>query len=152
MFIDFDNGLKLFKEIFLQYGPGQILFYKLANYFIEINFVSISQLSNVIYSLNLLLLFLIFKKITNLQISFLLIFFIFLIHPYSILPWPDYLSGISLSLFYLFFLNKILIQILFYAACFFIYGNFFRSTYILNITFSILLYYILFKFNKKKIF
>lgn len=150
MFIDFDNGLKLFKEIFLQYGPGQIVFLKLANYFIEINIVSISQLTSFIYSLNLFILFLIFKKITSLQISFLLTLFIFLIHPYSILPWPDYLSGISLSLFYLFFLRENSNYNFILCALFLFLAIFFRSTYILNILFSILVYYLLFQFNDKK--
>ena len=69
MFIDFDNDFKLFKDIFLQYGPGQIIFLKFANYFIDINVVSISQITNIVYSVNLLLLFLIFKKVSNIEIS-----------------------------------------------------------------------------------
>ena len=100
MFIDFDNDFKLFKDIFLQYGPGQIIFLKFANYFIDINVVSVSQIINIIYAINFLLLFLIFKKVSNIETSLILIILIFLIHPYSVLPWPDYFSGISLSLFF----------------------------------------------------
>lgn len=150
MFIDFNNGFTLFKEIFLQYGPGQVLFFKLIDYFININLFSISFITSIIYSINLLLLFIIFRKIVSLEISFLLIVLLFLIHPYNLHPWPDYLSGICLSLFFLFLLKEDSKVNFIACACFLFLAIFFRSTYILNIIFSIIVYNLLFVFYQKE--
>ena len=149
-FIDFNNGFTLFKEIFLQYGPGQVLFFKLIDNFVNINLFSISFITSIIYSANLLVLFIIFRKIVSLEISFLLIILIFLIHPYNIHPWPDYLSGICLSLFFLFLLKKNSKYDLIACACFLFLAIFFRSTYMLNIIFSIIVYNLLFIFYQKE--
>ncbi len=149
-FIDFNNGFTLFKEIFLQYGPGQVLFFKLIDNFVNINLFSISFITSIIYSANLLLLFIIFRKIVSLEISFLLIILIFLIHPYNIHPWPDYLSGICLSLFFLFLLKKDSKYNFVICACFLFLAIFFRSTYLLNIIFSIIVYNLLFVFYQKE--
>ncbi len=148
--IDFDNGYKLFKDIFLQYGPGQIIFFKSISYFIDLNIVTLSQITTLVYSLNILLLFFLFKKTSNIESAFSLVIIIFLIHPFSILPWPDYLSGISLTLFFLFFLNNNSKYNLILSAFFLFLAIFFRSTYILNITFSILIYFFLFRYHKEK--
>ena len=60
--IDYDKGLKLFEDIILQYGPGQIFFFNFLGNFININLVSISAITSIIYALNLYILFIIFKK------------------------------------------------------------------------------------------
>jgi hypothetical protein len=151
-YVDYQNGLEYFKDIFLQYGPGQVILFHLIDYFIDINIVSISNLNVVVYSLNLLILFKIFEKISTLQIAILATLIIFLIHPYSIYPWPDYLSGCCLVLFFFFFLNKDNKLNIFLCSSFLFLAIFFRSTYIINILFSIFLYSsILFFFKKKNI-
>ena len=151
-YVDYQNGLEYFKDIFLQYGPGQVILFHLIDYFIDINIVSISNLNVVVYSLNLLILFKIFEKISTLQIAILATLIIFLIHPYSIYPWPDYLSGCCLVLFFFFFLNKDNKLNIFLCSSFLFLAIFFRSTYIINILFSIFLYSsILFFFEKKNI-
>ncbi len=149
MVLDYKNGLKLFKDIFLQYGPGQIIIFDLINNFTELNIVNISKFTSLIYSANLFLLFIIFKNLSSSQISFLLILTLFLIHPYVILPWPDYLSGLSLSLFFFFFLRKNTSINTFICSFFLFLAIFFRSTYILNILFSIFIYCLIFFFFNK---
>jgi len=75
---------------------------------------------------------------------------IFLIHPYSIYPWPDYLSGICLSLFFYFFLEKNNKYNIFLCSFFLFLAIFFRSTYIINILLSIFFYSAILYFFKKK--
>ena len=148
--IDYDKGLKLFEEIFLQYGPGQIFFFNFLGNFIKINLVSISFITSIIYYQNIYILFIIFKKISSIHISFLLILIIYLIHPYSIYPWPDYLSGLCITLFFYFILNDNLRFSIYISSIFLFLSIIFRSTYILNILFSIIIYYsILYFLNKK---
>ena len=150
LYIDSQNGFEYFKDIFFQYGPGQLILFNLIDYFIQINIVSISNINVVVYSLNLIILFKIFEKISNTQIGFLFILLIFLIHPYSIYPWPDYLSGICLTLFFYFFLNKNSKYNIFLCSSFLFLAIFFRSTFIINILFSIILYSAILYFFKKE--
>ena len=100
----------------------------------------------------MLLIFIIILNFKNKQYRDLSNFnyFNFLIHPYSVLPWPDYFSGISLSLFFFYFLKENSKYNLFLSAIFLFLAIFFRSTYILNIIFSIFIYFLLFEFYKKK--
>jgi len=151
MYIDSQNNFDYFKDIFLQYGPGQLIFYNLIDSFIEINIVTISNINVVIYAINLVILFKIFEKVSNIQAAFILISLIFLVHPFSIYPWPDYLSGLCLSLFFYFFLNNENRFTIFLCSTFLFLAIFFRSTYIINILFSIILYLFFFYFLKKKI-
>ena len=73
MYIDSQNNFDYFKDIFLQYGPGQLIFYNLIDSFIEINIVTISNINVVIYAINLVILFKIFEKVSNIQAAFILI-------------------------------------------------------------------------------
>ena len=54
---DYINGGKLFKEIFIQYGVGQLVFFKFINYFYEINFTSTGMITSIAYSLNLIIIY-----------------------------------------------------------------------------------------------
>lgn len=150
LYTDSQNGFEYFKDIFLQYGPGQLILFNLIDYFIQINIVSISNINVVVYSIHLIILFKIFERISTTQTGFLFILLIFLIHPYSIYPWPDYLSGICLGLFFYFFLNKDNKHNIFLCSTFLFLAVFFRSTYIINILFSIFLYSAILYFFKKK--
>ena len=137
MYIDSKNGFGYFDDIFLQYGPGQIILFNLIDLIFDINLISINNLNVILYSINFFVLFQIFKKISNEQISFLFIFIIFLIHPFSIYPWPDYLSGFCLSLFIYFFLKKNT-KYAFLSSFFLFLAFFFRSTYLINISLSVI--------------
>ncbi len=52
-FYDYKNGFVLFKDIFLQYGAGQIIFFNLISVFFEINMLSIGIITNFIFALNI---------------------------------------------------------------------------------------------------
>ena len=56
LYIDSQNGFEYFKDIFLQYGPGQPILFNLIDYFIQINIVSISNINVVVYSIHLIIL------------------------------------------------------------------------------------------------
>ena len=142
--IDYQNNLKLYEDIFLQYGLGQIFFFSFLSNFVKINLVSISLITSIIYSLNLFIIFLVVKKFVSVNKSFFLIFIIFLIHPFNIYPWPDYFSGFCMTLFFYFFLNQNLKFNYFLSSIFLFLAVFFRSTYLISILFSIFSYYILF--------
>ena len=141
--IDYQNGLKLYEDIFLQYGPGQVIFFKILSNFVKINLVSISLITSIIYALNLFILFKIFKKFVSINISFFIILIIFLIHPYNIYPWPDYFSGFCMTIFFYFLLNNNLRFNYFLCSVFLFLAVFFRSTYLISILFSIISYSIL---------
>jgi hypothetical protein len=73
-YIDYKNNLKLFKEIFLQYGPGQVIFFNFLDYFTKINLVSIGIITSVIYSINLFLLYKTLSIVSSKKISFIIIY------------------------------------------------------------------------------
>jgi hypothetical protein len=148
--IEYEKGLKLFDDIILQYGPGQLIFFNFLGKFINLNLVSISLFTSFFYSINLLFLFRIFQKISSTYIAFLLLLTIYLIHPYNIYPWPDYLSGLCITMFFYFFLKENSKYSFFLCSIFLFLAIFFRSTYILNILFSIICYsFFLFIYKKK---
>ena len=76
-----------------------------------------------------------------------------MIHPYNIYPWPDYFSGISLSLFFYFFLKKNSNYNFFLCSVFLFLAVFFRSTYLINILISIIAFSLfLYFFGKKNVY
>ena len=151
-YFDYKNNLKLFKEIFLQYGPGQIIFFYLLDYFTKINLVSIGIISSVIYSINLFLLYKILSIISSKKISLIIILLLFIIHPFSIYPWPDYFSGFCINLFVYFFLKEKQTKSFIIIGAFFLFlAVFFRSTYLFSIISAIIIYLIFSLYKKKKI-
>lgn len=151
MYIDYQNGFEFFKDIFLQYGIGQIIFYDLIDSIIDINIVTINYINIFYYSLNFLILFEIFKKVSTEEVSLILIFLIFLIHPFVIYPWPDYFSGICLTLFIYFFLKNNSKYFLL-SGLFLFLAIFFRSTYLFNIALTFSIFGFLFFIFSKKIY
>jgi hypothetical protein len=152
-YIDYKNNLKLFKEIFLQYGPGQVIFFNFLDYFTKINLVSIGIITSVIYSINLFLLYKTLSIVSSKKISFIIILLLFIIHPFAIYPWPDYFSGFCINLFIYFFLKEKKTKSLIVIGAFFLFlAVFFRSTYLFSIVPAIIIYLILILYKKKKIF
>ena len=154
-FIDYKNNLKLFKEITITHGFGQIILFSLIDNFKKIDLVSIGTISAFFYSINFIIIYKIFTIITSRIISLILVFILFLIHPFIILPWADYYSGLCVNLFIYFFLkcNKGNVTFFFVLSLLLLLSIFFRSTYIISIFLSILTYLILnYKFIKKNHF
>jgi|688.fasta_scaffold184905_2 hypothetical protein len=149
--LDFINGGKLFEEVFVQYGVGQLILFKFINYFYVINFTSVGVITSIFYSLNLIIIYLIIKRIASTFIAFFILSVILFIHPFVFLPWPDYIAGLFLSLFCFFLIfgnsNKNITYLLCGSSLFL--SIIFRTTYILNIAAACLVYLLLLKFNKK---
>ncbi len=149
--LDYINGGKLFKEIFVQYGVGQLVFFKFINYFYEINFTSTGIITSIAYSLNLIIIYFIIKRISSAFIAFFILTTILFIHPFIFFPWPDYIAGLCLSLFCFFVIftnsNKKFLYLL--AGLFLFLSIIFRTTYILNIIATCVVYLFLVKINKK---
>ncbi len=145
--LDYINGRLLFKEVLVHYGAGQLIFFDLINNFYKINFTSIGIVTSIIYYLNLLLLYYIIKKVSNLYFAFIFISAIFFVHPFITYPWPDYMAGLCLTLFFYYTLFN---SKLFLLSGFFLFLSvLFRSTYIVGIFFSTITYLFFIKFNKK---
>jgi hypothetical protein len=153
-FFEFQNNQRLYKDIFLQYGAGQIFFFTLINFFYKIDIVTIGLIFNLIYALNFLIIYKIFRFITSKRTSTIITIVIFLLHPFSLLPWSDYLSGFFLNLFIYFFLKlnsekkiPIILAILLFAS------TFFRQSYIISIVLAVLFFLLLnLIFTRKIIF
>lgn len=153
-FIEYKNKLKLLKELELTHGLGQIILFNLVDKFKKIDLVSIGTITALFYSLNFIILFKIFSIISSRIISLSLVFILFLIHPFIILPWSDYYSGLCLNLFIYIFLRYDIKKINFLVLpLLLLLAIFFRTTYLISIFLSIIIYLILnYKFFKKNQF
>ncbi len=148
--LDSIHGNKFFSEIYIQYGIGEALLFKFLDLYLPINYTSIGIITSIAYSLNLLVIYLGLKKICTTSISVLIIFIIFLIHPYAIYPWPDYWAGLFLSLACYCLLERKPNKLIYILAGLFLFFAFiFRSTYIINFTLAICAYGFLSIFNEK---
>ena len=102
--VDFNNGLLPYKDFFVHYGPLHTLNNSLALYFSNNDLISTMVLSGISFSLGNILIFLISKKVFDLKFSIYLPIIIFLLHPYSNQPWPNYQ--------FLFFIHALVISFL----------------------------------------
>ena len=154
--IDYINGLKLFKEVILMYGPGQPIFFKFINIFYKVDYYSIGILTCIIYCLNLFFTYLILLKLSKPIFGLIIVIIIFSFNNYSQTPWPDYYASfcITMSCYFLVIYekNKNLIFLIL-TSLFLVLSIIFRNTYILNITLALLSEFLILSFFfKKKIF
>jgi hypothetical protein len=147
--IDYKNGFKFFQEIYLQYGQGQTIFLFIIDKVFNINFFTIGIVVQVIYCLNLILIYKIICFLTKKYYALLILFFIYLIHPYTVYAWPDYYSGLCLTLAAYFLLKNKKYNIWNYIFCsFFLFLSiFFRTSYLITIIPAFIFFFIFFKFN-----
>jgi len=133
--IDYKNGFLFFNEIYLQYGQGQTMLLYIIDKIFKINFFSIGIVVQIIYCLNLIFIYKIFCFFTEKRYALLILFFIFLIHPYIIYPWPDYYSGLCLTLSAYFLLINKSYNIFYYVFSGFLLflSIFFRTSYLVTI-------------------
>ncbi len=143
--ISYLNGNHLYKDIFLQYGEGQVVFLSFINSFYKIDIYTIGIISALVFGLKFFLVFQILKKIIISRVlAFICTSLIFFSITYSQIPWPDLYSGLFLLIFfYLFIINfekeNILITIL--SSFIFFLTIYFRNTYILNFLLSVIVYF-----------
>jgi hypothetical protein len=147
--IDFKNGFKFFQEIYLQYGQGQTIFLFIIDKVFNINFFTIGIVVQLIYCLNLLLIYRIICLLTKKYYALLILFFIYLIHPYAVYSWPDYYSGLCLTLAAYFLLKNKKYNIFNYIFCSFLLflSIFFRTSYLITIIPAFIFFLIFFKLN-----
>lgn len=150
--IDYINGFELFKEITLLWGPGLPILFNIINNFYDINYYSIGIITTLTYSLNLLLCYLIIKKLSDRTIAIAISFSIFCLAPYPQTPWPDFYSGLCLTIscYYLITYTKSNLT-LFISSVFLSLSIIFRNTYILGIIPAIIFFSLFFLTQKKKI-
>jgi len=145
--IDYKNGFYFFKDIYLQYGQGQTLFLYFVDKVFDINFFTIGIVVQLIYSINLILIYKVFCFFLKKKYALLIIFFIYLIHPYIIYPWPDYYSGLCLTLAAFFLLNNKNFNIFNYLFSGFLLflSIFFRTSYLITIIPAFVFFFIFYK-------
>ena len=144
--IDFIQGKRLFSEIYVQYGVGQFLLFKLLSSAMPINYTTVGIITSFVYALYFPTLFVCIKHLSSSTLAVLITTVAFLIHPFAIYPWPDYFAGACLSIFCcLLVLGKENSSPFRYgisgAMLFLVY--IFRNTYLLGIASSIVLYFAL---------
>ena len=153
-YYQFINNQPLFKSIYIQYGEGYLWFFYILSFFIDINLVSIGKITGVIYALKLFLIFFFSKYFTkNSYISLFILVIYFLTLTHIQYPWPDFFSSffLLLSFFLIIFNNSKKNNFFIILSSFSLFlVFFFRSTYVLNIFFSFLLYFIFEFFFLKK--
>lgn len=96
--LDFIRGKWLFSEVYVQYGAGQAILFRVLSFVLPINYTSVGILTSVAYALHLLVLFACVRRISNAKLALQITAIAFLIHPFAIYPWPDYFAGLCISL------------------------------------------------------
>jgi len=132
--LDYINDYKLFKEIDIQYGAGMPILFNFINSFYKINYYSIGVITNIVYCLNLIFVYLIIT--------------IFSLTNYPQIPWADFYAGLctTLSLFFLTIHKKKTIPVII-ASIFLTCAIIFRNTYLINILISLFVYLLFIKLN-----
>jgi len=140
------NGYKLYKDIFLQYGEGQIIFLSFVNNFYNIDLYSLGIISSIIFGIKFFLIFKILTSIINSKLlSFTCLLLLFLSITYSQVPWPDFYSGLFLLIFFYIFIKNYEHQNLFFiilSSFIFFLTIYFRNTYLLNFFLSVLAFFL----------
>jgi len=152
--IDFINNFKLFKEIYILYGPGFPILLKIINFFYTINYYTIGVITSIIFCLNLIFIYLTSIKISNKLNALIVVLIYFSFTHYPQTPWPDFYAGfcITFSIFFLnLHLNKKKIIYIIISSLLLAISITFRTTYLLSILIAILSYLILAKLSNLNI-
>jgi hypothetical protein len=147
--LDVINGKKLFTETYIQYGVGQPLFFNLISYFFSVNYSSIGIITSIVYALELVLIFVCSRKVSNSIIAVIISATSLALHTYSIYPWPDYYSGFFIILSCYFILDsQTLIHAVLAGLCLFA-AFLFRNTYLISFLFAVFAYCTIAFINKE---
>ncbi len=95
--LDFLHGRSLFDQVYIQYGAGQAMFFRLASILIPIDYTSIGVVTSVVYSLTLVLVYLAARALASPSIAAVVTGLVLVAHPFAVLPWPDYYAGFCLA-------------------------------------------------------
>ena len=97
--IDFIRGKSLYSEIYIQYGAGQAILFRLLSYFgLTVNYTNVGIVTSAVYALIFPVTYACVRRITHRTHAVLVTTMVFLIHPFPIYPWPDYFAGFCVLL------------------------------------------------------
>lgn len=139
--LDFISGRELFTDVFIQYGVGGPILFKLLSYFLPITYTNIGLITVATYAGTMFLLFKTIEKIGSTSLAMIVTTFALLVHPYSIYPWGDYFAGFSLmATCYLLSGQERTRRQIFLAGLFLFLAFLFRNTYLVNLGVSAAIY------------
>jgi hypothetical protein len=96
--LEFIHGKALFSEIYVQYGAGVPLLFKILGYVVPINYTTIGIITSVVYSVYFPILFACVERIGGRTHAIFITAIAFLVHPFATYPWPDYFAGMCMLL------------------------------------------------------
>ena len=151
-FLDFKNGFKLNKDIFIQYGNGQVYLFAILSNFFEINLFTIGVVTQFLFSLKFIIFFFILRFFVDNLFSTIGVIIYYLLYTFTQTISSDIYASFFLHLFVLLYLynykkNNFYLIIL---TAFLIFLTIsFRHTYLLNwVAFIPILIFINFFLNK----
>ena len=103
VYLDFKNGYRLNKDIFVLYGNGQIYLFNFINNFIEVNLVTIGIISQFFFSIKFILFFYILRFFLDNLSSAIGTFFYYILYTFTQTASTDIFISF-LHLFLLFYL------------------------------------------------
>ena len=152
-FLDFKNGFKLNKDIFIQYGNGQVYLFAILSNFFEINLFTIGVVTQFLFSLKFIIFFFILRFFVDNLFSIIGVIIYYLLYTFTQTISSDIYASFFLHLFVLLYLynykkNNFYLIILTSFLIFLTIS--FRHTYLLNwVAFILILIFINFFLNKE---
>ena len=152
-FLEFKNGFKLNKDIFIQYGNGQVYLFAILSNFFEINLFTIGVVTQFLFSLKFIIFFFILRFFVDNLFSIIGVIIYYLLYTFTQTISSDIYASFFLHLFVLLYLynykkNNFYLIILTSFLIFLTIS--FRHTYLLNwVAFILILIFINFFLNKE---
>ena len=146
--LDLLNGKKPYKEIFIQYGIITTCLHAIILKIFGLKVIYINIFTSLIYSLTIILFYLIINKLINKKYAFYTILILLFNHPIIWLPWSNYISYffITLSIYILFNSKN---KNSFFSGLFLAMCCLSRQDYFIPIFFSFLIFVSFFLYFKK---
>jgi hypothetical protein len=105
--LDLISGKTPYKEIFLEYGILGTAIHAITLLIFDKNILSLIMITCLLYSTSIYLIGLIVYKVTlNKNYSFFSTIVIFMIYPWPVTPWPNFISFFFTTIFCYFYLYK----------------------------------------------
>lgn len=89
--IDFLDGKLPYKEIFIHYGFLTTFIHSLVVWLSNYKMISLMIFTSLIYYLTIVQFFFLVKKIFKIETATIIIFFLYLVHPFPTYPWHNYI-------------------------------------------------------------
>ena len=152
-FLDAQNGFELNKDIFIQYGNGQVYLFKILSNFFEINFYTAGLVTQFIFSLKFIIFFFILRFFVDNLFSTIGVIIYYLLYTFTQTISGDIYASFFLHLFvwvYLFNFKKKNFYLIILSSLLIFLTVSFRHTYLLNwVAFIPILIFLNFFINKE---